>query len=147
MSLLNRRHFLQASAAGLTALSASRVLGANDRIGVGLIGFGLIGRVHLAAIKQQPDAQIAAVCDVHRARVEEANAMLVRPYRKPWDAELKALGVGQGARRLLLHTRTASPSREIWRRQTGFKSVLPPSAEPRGSVRLLTRRPAVRAGG
>lgn len=24
----------------------------------------------------------------------EANAMLVRPYRKPWDAELKALGVG-----------------------------------------------------
>ena len=24
----------------------------------------------------------------------EANAMLSRPYRKPWDAELKALGVG-----------------------------------------------------
>jgi hypothetical protein len=23
----------------------------------------------------------------------EANALLVRPYRKPWDAELKALGV------------------------------------------------------
>ncbi len=75
MSPLNRRHFLQASAAGLTALSASRVLGANDRIGVGLIGFGLIGRFHLAAIKQQPDAQIAAVCDVHRGRVEEAVAM------------------------------------------------------------------------
>lgn len=75
MSPLNRRHFLQASAAGLTALSASRVIGANDRIGVGLIGFGLIGRFHLAAIKQQPDAQIAAVCDVHRGRVEEAVAM------------------------------------------------------------------------
>lgn len=75
MSPLNRRRFLQASAAGLTTLSASRVLGANDRIGVGLIGFGLIGRFHLAAIKQQPDAQIAAVCDVHRGRVEEAVAM------------------------------------------------------------------------
>lgn len=24
----------------------------------------------------------------------EASAMLVRPYRAPWDAELKALGVG-----------------------------------------------------
>lgn len=75
MSPLNRRYFLQASAAGLTALSASRVLGANARIGVGLIGFGLIGRFHLAAIKQQPDAQIAAVCDVHRGRVQEAAAM------------------------------------------------------------------------
>jgi hypothetical protein len=23
----------------------------------------------------------------------QANEMLVRPYRKPWDAELKALGI------------------------------------------------------
>jgi hypothetical protein len=25
---------------------------------------------------------------------DEVNQMLTRPYRKPWDAELRALGVG-----------------------------------------------------
>ena len=70
-----RRHFLQATALGVTALSASRALGANDRIRVGLIGFGLIGRFHLAALKEQPDVQVTAVCDVHRGRVEAAAEM------------------------------------------------------------------------
>ncbi len=37
-----RRTFL--GAAALTAASYNRVLGANDRIGVGFIGFGLIGK-------------------------------------------------------------------------------------------------------
>ena len=41
----------------------------------GLIGFGLIGRFHLAAVKAQPDAEVAAVCDVHKGRVEAAAAM------------------------------------------------------------------------
>src|SRR5918999_5129238 len=71
----NRRTFLQATAAGLTAVAASRVLGANERVRVGLIGFGLIGRIHLAALKEQPDVQVTAVCDVHRGRVEQAAAM------------------------------------------------------------------------
>ena len=34
-----------------------RVLGANDRIGVGLIGFGLIGRFHLTLDKGAPDKE------------------------------------------------------------------------------------------
>jgi predicted dehydrogenase len=56
-------------------LSARSVLGANERVSVGLIGFGLIGRFHLGALMQQPDAQVAAVCDVHRGRLEAAAAM------------------------------------------------------------------------
>ena len=72
---LSRRRFVKTTVAGLTALSASRVLGANERVNVGLIGFGLIGRFHLAALKEQSDAQITAVCDVHRGRVEAAAAM------------------------------------------------------------------------
>jgi predicted dehydrogenase len=72
---VNRRDFVKTTALGLTALSASRVLGANQRINVGLIGFGLIGRFHLAALKQQPDVQITAVCDAHRGRVEQAAEM------------------------------------------------------------------------
>ena len=75
MSIVNRRNFLQSTALGLTALSAGRVLGANQRIGVGLIGFGLIGRFHLAALKEQPDVQVTAVCDVHRGRVAAAAEM------------------------------------------------------------------------
>jgi predicted dehydrogenase len=75
MSAVNRRGFLRTTAAGLSALSADRVFGANERIGVGLIGFGLIGRFHLAALKDQPDVRVAAVCDVHRGRVAAAAAM------------------------------------------------------------------------
>ena len=44
-----RRAFL--GAAALTAASYNRVLGANDRIGVGQIGFGLIGKQHIADMK------------------------------------------------------------------------------------------------
>src|ERR1039457_3046635 len=45
----SRRAFLGATA--LTAASYNRVLGANDRIGVGFIGFGLIGKQHVAVFK------------------------------------------------------------------------------------------------
>jgi predicted homoserine dehydrogenase-like protein len=72
---VTRRGFVQSGVLGLTALSAGRVFGANERINVGLIGFGLIGRFHLAALKEQPDVRIAAVCDAHRGRVEAAAAM------------------------------------------------------------------------
>jgi predicted dehydrogenase len=72
---MTRRDFVKTSAIGLTALSASRVLGANERINAGLIGFGLIGRFHMAALKEQPDVQVTAVCDVHRGRVDQGAAM------------------------------------------------------------------------
>lgn len=72
---MTRRQFVRMGAMGATALSASRVWGANERINVGLIGFGLIGRFHLAALKEQPDVAVTAVCDVHRGRVAEAAAM------------------------------------------------------------------------
>ena len=44
-----RREFLGAAgAAVMTAASYRRVLGANDRVGLGVIGFGLIGKQHIA---------------------------------------------------------------------------------------------------
>jgi hypothetical protein len=46
---LNRRTFIKAGAAtALTAASWSRVYGANERIGIGMIGIGLMGRIHTA---------------------------------------------------------------------------------------------------
>src|SRR5487761_1660724 len=70
---LSRRQFIKASlgSAALSAASYRRVLGANERIGVGFIGFGLIGKRHLLDFKEQPDVQVVAVCDAHRGRVAE----------------------------------------------------------------------------
>jgi len=76
---IHRRSFLKTTGAALafTALpgGTARMYAANERINVGLIGFGLIGRFHLAALKEQPDVRITAVCDVHRGRVDAAAQM------------------------------------------------------------------------
>ena len=73
---ITRRHFVQAGAA--TALSAAawrRAYGANERIGVGLIGFGLVGQVHTRHFMAQPDARVVAVSDVFEPRLDAAAAM------------------------------------------------------------------------
>src|SRR5437879_5189881 len=74
---ITRRSFVKSTAAvaGLTALSASRVLGANERIGVGIIGFGLIGRIHTRSFMAQPDVQIVALSDTYRPRLDAGVAL------------------------------------------------------------------------
>jgi len=78
---LNRRGFLRTTGAALgtastlTALSASRVLGANERINVAVIGFGLIGRIHTNSFMDQPDVEIRAVADAYGPRVDEGAAL------------------------------------------------------------------------
>ncbi|HUL50992.1 MAG TPA: Gfo/Idh/MocA family oxidoreductase [Candidatus Nitrosotalea sp.] len=70
---LTRRAFVKAGAATiLTAASWNRVLGANERVGVGIIGFGLVGRIHTRNFKAQPDARIVAVSEVYQPRMEAA---------------------------------------------------------------------------
>ena len=64
-----RRTFL--GAAALTAASYNRVLGANERIGIGQVGFGLIGKQHIADFKTHKDVDIVALCDAYAPRVEE----------------------------------------------------------------------------
>src|SRR5579859_2487993 len=64
----HRRQFLLAA----TAASASRVLGANDRIRVGVIGTGGRGRLLMGLLKQCPEAEIVAVCDVYEPRRGQA---------------------------------------------------------------------------
>lgn len=66
ISSTSRRTFLGA----MTAASYSRVLGANDRIGIGFIGCGLIGLRHIADFKKLPDADLVAVSDIYDARTE-----------------------------------------------------------------------------
>jgi predicted dehydrogenase len=82
---VSRRAFVQSGAAAvLTAASYAKVWGANDRIGVGFIGFGLVGKQHVLDFRQEPDVNLAAVAEVHRGRLEEAKALIggrVQGYR------------------------------------------------------------------
>ena len=56
----SRRWFLRTAASGvaLSALSYRRVQGANERIGLGIIGYGLIGKTHVATFRKHADADI-----------------------------------------------------------------------------------------
>ncbi len=65
-----RRRFL----GGLSVVSYNRVMGANDRVGVGFIGYGLIGAQHVYDFKNQKDADLVAVSDVYQPRMEEGIA-------------------------------------------------------------------------
>jgi len=63
MNSLTRRELARGAAAA-TALSYSRILGANDRVGVGYIGLGNRGDQVHDAFLEHGDAQTAAVCDL-----------------------------------------------------------------------------------
>ncbi len=67
---------LKAIKPGVSARSASRVVGANERIQVGMIGLGGMGTVHLQAFMKQSedekDIQIFAVSDIYTKRKERA---------------------------------------------------------------------------
>src|SRR6266436_4088509 len=70
---LSRRAFVQAGGATLLgAASWQRVLGANERIGVGFIGYGLIGKRHVLDFQEEKDADLVAVAEAHRGRRDEA---------------------------------------------------------------------------
>jgi predicted dehydrogenase len=74
---LSRREFVRTGAAAiLTAAAYDQVVGANERISVGFIGHGLIGKRHVLDFQAQPDVRMAAVAEVHRGRLEEARALI-----------------------------------------------------------------------
>jgi predicted dehydrogenase len=70
---MHRRNFVKTSGFGMTALSASRVLGANDRINIGLVGCGGRGR-GVARTMRDAATNVAytAVADVYKANAELA---------------------------------------------------------------------------
>ena len=78
---MSRREFLQSSAVyGSTAALGSvpgrgSVLGANDRIHLGLIGAGLMGTNHierLTGCSQEDNIRLVAVSDVYQKRLSRA---------------------------------------------------------------------------
>jgi predicted dehydrogenase len=68
---MDRRKFVQASA--LTAVSASRILGANDRLNLGLIGCGGRGRFVARTLRDaNPNTAYIAVADVYQTNADSA---------------------------------------------------------------------------
>src|ERR1700720_468679 len=69
---MNRRTF---AVTAISAVSASRVSGANERIRIGLIGSGGRGREDWGTFLKQPDMEPVAVCDVYDPFREKGIAM------------------------------------------------------------------------
>ncbi len=70
-----RRFFLGAA----TAVAATRVWGANDKINMVIVGLGGRGSgAHLPTLSKLPDARVAALCDVNQAARERAQAILLK---------------------------------------------------------------------
>ncbi len=74
---LSRRALLGAGAAAtLTAASYARVLGANERVGVGFIGFGLIGKRHVLDFQAESDVNLVGMAETHKGRLDEAISVM-----------------------------------------------------------------------
>jgi predicted dehydrogenase len=83
---MNRRDFLVTAAsatAGLSARSYSQILGANDRVGLGVIGLGRRGTIVGAALLQDDRARIRAVCDVYDAQTKLFLSRLLKNLPQP----------------------------------------------------------------
>lgn len=80
----HRRSFLQ-SAAALTALSQSKILGANDRVRLGAIGTGGRMRGLLTYLSGIPNNELIAVCDVYEPRRAAARAKFAPQGREYSD--------------------------------------------------------------
>jgi predicted dehydrogenase len=84
---ITRRTFVSGTASGLVGAAATQASGEqsspvspNDRITVGFIGLGGMGRANLGYFGQVPEVRVAAVCDVWDFNLQEAvKATSMRP--------------------------------------------------------------------
>ena len=72
---MNRRSFIKKSAlagaaTAFTAASYAQIAGANERVRMGIIGFGLIGRIHTRSFHGLKESKVVAVSDCYRPRLD-----------------------------------------------------------------------------
>lgn len=96
MNGLSRRNFMIGAGCGAVLSSApawGRVLGANDRVNVAMIGQGYRGPQLLDCVldrtKNQRDVQVVAFCDVYQKRLNEAVAKV--PGSKGYTSHMEML--------------------------------------------------------
>jgi predicted dehydrogenase len=69
MALNSRRDFLRTGALAVTAASYSRVMGANERVNLGVIGVGDRGTWDMTLFQNRPDVHVAALCDIYAEKI------------------------------------------------------------------------------
>jgi predicted dehydrogenase len=90
---MTRRTFVRtvavggAAAVAMPAWARGEPKGPNDRITLGFIGVGTMGRGHLGAFLGDADVQVVAVCDVVKERREDARKRVEDAYAKARDKE------------------------------------------------------------
>jgi predicted dehydrogenase len=72
MSTDIRRRDLLRGASAATALSYSRILGANDKVQLGVIGCGERGRHDMSQFQENPKVDVTAVCDIYGEQIDKA---------------------------------------------------------------------------
>ncbi len=72
--MLSRRKFLAAGAAAPLVLSRASGYAANEKLNLGFIGVGTMGRGHLGGFLGRKEVEVVAVCDVVKERLESAKA-------------------------------------------------------------------------
>ncbi len=144
-----RRDFLKQTALGTAAMLAypGSILGANDRVRVGMIGVGNRGQDLLEQVTKVPNVEVVAIADVYRRRHDEAKKMV--PGIATFDDHRRLLDVKDVdavivASPLHTHTRhfldTLSAGKDLYCEKTLTWSV--PEAEQclataRGSNRVI----------
>jgi predicted dehydrogenase len=83
--LASRRSFLKTSAVLTTAASASRVLGAGDRIRIAVIGNGGRGRYLMGELNKIGGIEWVAVCDIYDERRAQAAKLAGTPVEQYVD--------------------------------------------------------------
>ncbi|MCU1259951.1 MAG: oxidoreductase domain protein [Bryobacterales bacterium] len=68
-----RRELLRGATVALTAASYSRVMGANDRMNLGVIGPGERGRFDMGNFQKNPSVDVVALCDVYSEHLDLAH--------------------------------------------------------------------------
>ena len=87
MTTLARRDLLRGTAAAVTAASYSRILGANDKINLGVIGCGDRGNLDMTQFLHNSAVQVTALSDVYAQHLDNfrqkaPNAKEFRDHRK-----------------------------------------------------------------
>ena len=135
MSNNTRRDFIKKTAAGAAFLASAsaRVLGANDRVRVGMIGVGARAQDLLKQLLAVKSAELVAVADIYSRRLEEAEHLVpgvrkFRDHRQLLDSDLDGVIV---ASPLHLHARhfldTIAAGKDLYCEKTMTWSI--PEAE------------------
>ena len=92
---VNRRDFMRMGALGTAALgmgitpkpseARSRPIAPSDKITIGMIGVGARAHQLIETIKRFPEAEVVAVCDAYKGRVERAISRTGGRAMKYWE--------------------------------------------------------------